>query len=222
LPIIGILGKPNSGKTTFFNALTMQSAKVAPYPFTTIEPNKGIAYVRVECVCKEFNVKDNPRNSVCVDGIRYVPVELIDVAGLVQDAWKGRGLGNKFLDEIRKADAIILVVDVSGTTDSEGRIVKPGTYDPINEPEMIFNELLMWVFNNLKEEIEKDLRKIQRLDYNENVQILERYLSGFSLKRKQIANALIKSRLERKKLLNGVKKRLGIFAKNYFYRPSHF
>ncbi len=222
MPIIGILGKPNSGKTTFFNALTMQSAKVAPYPFTTIEPNKGIAYVRVECVCKEFNVKDNPRNSVCVDGIRYVPVELIDVAGLVQDAWKGRGLGNKFLDEIRKADAIILVVDVSGTTDSEGRIVKPGTYDPINEPEMIFNELLMWVFNNLKEEIEKDLRKIQRLDYNENVQILERYLSGFSLKRKQIANALIKSRLEKKKVAEWSEEEIRNFCKELLLSSKPF
>jgi len=222
LPIIGILGKPNSGKTTFFNALTMQSAKVAPYPFTTIEPNKGIAYVRVECVCKEFNVKDNPRNSVCVDGIRYVPVELIDVAGLVQDAWKGRGLGNKFLDEIRKADAIILVVDVSGTTDSEGRIVKPRTYDPINEPEMIFNELLMWVFNNLKEEIEKDLRKIQRLDYNENVQILERYLSGFSLKRKQIANALIKSRLEKKKVAEWSEEEIRNFCKELLLSSKPF
>lgn len=200
MPKIGIIGKPNSGKSTFFSALTKIPVKIAPYPFTTIEPNKGIAYVRVECVCKDFNVKDNPRNSVCINGIRYVPVEIVDVAGLVPDAWKGRGLGNKFLDEIRKADALILVVDASGTTDEEGRIVNQGSYDPVKEPDFVFNEILMWIFSNLKEEINKEIRKIQRLDYSENVQILERYLSGFSLKRKQITKALIDSGLERKKI----------------------
>ncbi|MCC6064805.1 MAG: 50S ribosome-binding GTPase, partial [Thermofilum sp.] len=106
---LGIVGKPNTGKSTFFAAATLQNVKIAPYPFTTIEPNVGVGYVRFECVCKEFGVKDNPVNSLCIDGWRFAPVELIDVAGLVPDAWQGRGLGNRFLDHLRRADALIHV-----------------------------------------------------------------------------------------------------------------
>lgn len=111
--MVGIVGKPNVGKSTFFSAATLATVEIASYPFTTIKPNKGVAYLRVECVCKEFGVEDNPVNSLCLDGVRLIPVEIIDCAGLVPDAWRGRGLGNRFLDEIRKADALIHVVDAS-------------------------------------------------------------------------------------------------------------
>ena len=127
---LGIVGKPNTGKSTFFSAATLIPVDIANYPFTTIKPNRGIGYLRTPCVHTEFNVEDNPKNSLCLDGIRLVPVELIDVAGLVPGAWKGRGLGNQFLDEIRRADALLHIVDVSGSTDCEGKICKHGTHDP--------------------------------------------------------------------------------------------
>ena len=116
---LGIVGKPNTGKSTFFSAATLIPVDIGNYPFTTIKPNRGIGYLRTPCVHTEFNVKDDPKNSLCLDGIRLVPVELIDMAGLVPGAWKGRGLGNQFLDEIRRADALLHVVDVAGATDTE-------------------------------------------------------------------------------------------------------
>ncbi|MEM4201360.1 MAG: GTPase, partial [Nitrososphaerales archaeon] len=113
--LVGIVGKPNTGKSTFFNAATLMNVPMANYPFTTIQPNYGVAYLRKDCVCKRLNVKDNPVNSVCVNGVRLIPVKLVDVAGLVPGASQGRGLGNKFLDDLRQADALIHVVDASGS-----------------------------------------------------------------------------------------------------------
>ena len=148
---IGIVGKPNVGKSTFFGAATMAPVEIANYPFTTIEPNKGVAYVRTPCPCRELGVTCTPHNSLCVDGTRMVPVELLDVAGLVPDAWEGKGLGNKFLDDLRQADALINVVDVSGSTDIEGNPVDVGSHDPTEDilflmqgskPEVILAERL--------------------------------------------------------------------------------
>lgn len=190
MPLIGIIGKPNAGKSTFFSALTKQVVKIAPYPFTTIEPNKGIAYLRVKCVCKELGVKDNPRNSLCINGIRLVPVEVIDLAGLVPEAWKGRGLGNKFLDEIRRADALIHVVDASGYTDSEGRIMKTGTHDPIEDVKFIDEEIAMWIYSRFKEEFEREIRKIVHEEKSKILEFFEKKLSGFSIKKKYIAEVL--------------------------------
>ncbi len=114
---IAIAGKPNSGKSTFFKASTLADVEIAAYPFTTIAPNTGIAYVKVKCPCKEEAIQQEIGGEGCgncIDGYRLVPVELIDVAGLVRGAHEGRGLGNEFLDELRQAEAIIHVVDASG------------------------------------------------------------------------------------------------------------
>ncbi|MDT7891224.1 MAG: redox-regulated ATPase YchF [Thermoproteota archaeon] len=192
MPLIGIIGKPNVGKSTFFSAITKLNVKIAPFPFTTIEPNKGIGYVRVKCVCKELGVQDNPRNSICINGTRYVPIEIIDVAGLVPEAWKGKGLGNKFLDELRRSDALIHVVDTSGSTDFEGRIVKPGTHDPLEDIKFIEEEITMWVFSHLKEDFEKEMRKLIYEESSKIVDFLERKLSGFSIKRKHIMRTVQK------------------------------
>ncbi|MFX1453588.1 MAG: GTPase, partial [Promethearchaeota archaeon] len=97
--IIGIVGKPSSGKSTFLNAACLTDVKVSELPFTTIDANKGVAYAKVNCVCKELEIKDNPKNSICIDGTRFIPLNLLDVAGLVPDAHKGKGLGNKFLND---------------------------------------------------------------------------------------------------------------------------
>ncbi|MBI4399505.1 redox-regulated ATPase YchF [Candidatus Micrarchaeota archaeon] len=140
--LIGLIGKPNAGKSTFFSASTLVDVAIANYPFTTIEPNKGITYVRVNCACKELKVTCKPNNSKCENGIRLIPIATLDVAGLVPGAHTGKGLGNKFLDDLRNADALIQVVDVSGTTDEEGK--ESTSYDPAKEIVFLENEIVEW------------------------------------------------------------------------------
>lgn len=192
--LIGIVGKPNAGKTTFLNAACMTSAKVADYPFTTIEPNLGKAYARKKCVCKDLNVEDNPKNSLCLDGIRLIPIDLLDVAGLVPDAWKGKGLGNKFLDDLRRADALIHVIDASGSTDSEGKPVEPGTWDPLKDVEFLENEITHWFDTIIKRDWSKFTRtlKAEKISF---VEKMEERLSGLSIKRKHIIESLKQSNL---------------------------
>jgi ribosome-binding ATPase YchF (GTP1/OBG family) len=187
--LLGIVGKPNTGKSTFFSAATLAPAEIANYPFTTIKPNRGVGYVRTPCVCKEFNVKDTPVNSLCLEGVRLIPVEFIDCAGLVPGAWQGRGLGNQFLDEIRKADVLIHIVDASGGTDSEGRICKPGEHDPVEDVKFLEREITMWMASILK----KDWPKIARTAESEAkdlLTILEERLSGLAIKRVHIFEAV--------------------------------
>jgi ribosome-binding ATPase YchF (GTP1/OBG family) len=187
--LLGIVGKPNTGKSTFFSAATLAPAEIANYPFTTIKPNRGVGYVRTPCVCKEFGVKDTPVNSLCMDGVRLIPVEFIDCAGLVPGAWQGRGLGNQFLDEVRKADVLIHIVDASGGTDSEGRICKPGEHDPVEDVKFLEHEITMWMANILK----RDWAKIARTTESESkdlISILEERLSGLAIRRAHIFEAV--------------------------------
>lgn len=192
--LLGVVGKPNTGKSTFFSAATLATAEIANYPFTTIKPNRGVGYVRTPCVHNEFKVKDNPNNSLCLDGVRLAPVELIDVAGIVPGAWEGRGLGNQFLDEIRRADALIHIVDASGGTDSEGRPCKTGEHDPIEDVKFLEREITMWMSAILK----KDWPKIARTAETEKKGIygpLEERLSGLGIKRNYIFEAIHKTGL---------------------------
>jgi ribosome-binding ATPase YchF (GTP1/OBG family) len=196
--LLGIVGKPNVGKSTFFCAATLAPAEIANYPFTTIKPNRGIGYVRVPCVCKEFNVKDNPVNSICLDGVRLIPVEFIDCAGLVPGAWQGRGLGNQFLDEIRKADVLLHIVDASGGTDIEGRPCKPGEHDPLEDVRFLENEITMWMASIIK----KDWPKIARTSESggkDLVSMLEERLSGLAIKRIHIIEAVKQAELNAEK-----------------------
>jgi ribosome-binding ATPase YchF (GTP1/OBG family) len=156
--ITGIVGKPNVGKSTFFNSATLMNVPVANYPFTTINANVGTGYIRVKCVHPEFGVKDNPVNSVCIEGTRLIPVRMVDVAGLVPGASRGKGLGNKFLDDLRQADALIHVIDSSGSTDEEGRIVSSGSHDPLMDIDFVKNEIVLWI----KGLVEKDWTRISR------------------------------------------------------------
>lgn len=192
--MVGVVGKPNVGKSTFFSAATLAPAEIASYPFTTIKPNRGVGYIRTPCVCKEFGVKDNPVNSLCLDGVRLIPVELIDCAGLVPGAWKGRGLGNQFLDEIRKADALIHVVDAAGATDSEGKMCKPGSHNPLEDVRFLEVEITMWLVNILQREWSKLARAVEA-GAEDLLTELEERVSGLAIRRTHILEALKKTGL---------------------------
>ena len=170
--LIGLIGKANVGKSTFFSASTDNIVNIANYPFTTVKPNLGVCHVRINCVCTEFGVKDNPVHSICIDGIRFIPVQIIDVAGLVPGAHEGKGLGNKFLDDARQADALIHVIDISGSTDSEGRPVTPGTGDPLEDIRFVEEEFDLWLVSIIK----RDMDNIKDLDSSghNTAQVLKR------------------------------------------------
>jgi len=192
--LLGIVGKPNVGKSTFFCAATLAPAEIANYPFTTIKPNRGVGYVRTPCVHEEFNVKDTPVNSLCLDGVRLIPVEFIDCAGLVPGAWQGRGLGNQFLDEIRKADALIHIVDASGGTDCEGKLCKIGEHDPLDDVQFLEREITMWMASILKRDWPKIARTVEA-ESRDLYSMLEERLSGLAIKRVHILEAAKKAGL---------------------------
>jgi len=186
--LAGITGKPNVGKSTFFSAATMAIVKIANYPFTTVEPNLGIAYVRKKCVCKELGVKDNPVNSLCTGTDRLIPVRLVDLPGLVPGAHQGRGLGNKFLSEVSNSDVLIHVVDASGGTDEEGRTVKPGTHDPLLDISFLEREYEKWI----QQIISRDWMKIARQAElsKKTEELLAEKLAGLGIDREQVAGAI--------------------------------
>ena len=145
MPIrIGLIGKTNTGKTTFFNAATLSSSEISTYPFTTKKAETATAHAITLCVHQEFNVFDNPNNSICKDGWRYIPIEIIDLPGLIKDAWKGKGLGNQFLTIAAQSDVLLHVVDVSGSVDATGKVAEVGSGDPISDFADIEEELIMW------------------------------------------------------------------------------
>ena len=195
--LIGVIGKTNVGKSTFFAAATLATVEIANHPFTTIKPNVGVGYVRKKCVCKEFGVKDNPRNSICIDGERFIPVTLIDVAGLIPEAHKGRGLGNKFLDDLRKADVLLHVVDASGSTDAEGRPVPPGTHDPVEEVRLIQREVDLWLFQILQKDWRRLVHKAESEGKFED--LLAERLAGLSITKTHVVKALRDAKLENTK-----------------------
>lgn len=159
--MIGIVGKPSVGKSTFFAAATMVDVPIDARPFTTIEPNEAIAYVRVEDIGPEFGVISQPRNGFILGKYRFVGIKLIDVAGLVPDAHKGRGLGNKFLNDLNQAEGLIHIIDLSGSTDAEGRYIGPGKRDPEEDILFLENELDMWYKDILDRNMEKIKREIK-------------------------------------------------------------
>ena len=210
--IIGLIGKANVGKSTFFNAATELAVPAANYPFTTIKPNVGVAYSRVKCVCREFGVQDNPIHSICIDGNRFIPVKLIDIAGLVPGAHAGKGLGNKFLDDARQADALIHVVDASGSTDSNGRTVPTGTGNPMSDIEFVEGEFDLWLASLISKDWSKNAREAegqgQKLE-----QMLAKRLSGLAITEQQIAAAIHATDLALKKPVNWTEQDIQAFCK---------
>jgi len=182
---IGIAGKPNAGKSTFFKAATLADAEIANYPFTTIKPNIGVGYVRVKCVCQELGVECKE----CIEGWRFIPVKLIDVAGLVPDAHKGRGLGNEFLDNLRQSEAVIHVVDASGSTDEEGNEIGVGERDPIEDVKFLYHEIDMWLYGILKRNWEKIMRRM-KAEKRDAVKFLTEQLAGLGFEEWMVREAI--------------------------------
>lgn len=186
---VGLVGAPNSGKSTFLKASTLADVEIQSYPFTTIDMNKGVGYVTVRCPCQDLDVSCDPQNSRCIDGTRLVPVKMLDVAGLVPDAHRGKGLGNQFLDDLREADALIHVLDISGRTDAEGEPTQD--YDPYNNIEFLEKELDFWYKDIFKREWRKFSSEIEteHLDFEE--QLLSRF-SGLKITKQDISEVVRK------------------------------
>ncbi|MGC8710692.1 MAG: redox-regulated ATPase YchF [Candidatus Micrarchaeia archaeon] len=185
--LIGIIGAPNKGKSTIFSAMTMADAEIANYPFTTIKPNHGVAYVTRKCVDAELGVRCNPRNSICMNGIRLIPIDIVDVAGLVPGAHLGKGMGNQFLNDLASADAFIQVVDASGKTDENGNPCD--NCDPAKEFNIINDELAFW----LSDIIKRHIGKIEKR--SDGAKALAEILAGFKVNEKLVEAAAEKSYL---------------------------
>ncbi|WP_137287067.1 redox-regulated ATPase YchF [Halorussus salinisoli] len=184
---IALAGKPNAGKSTFYKAATMADVDVANYPFTTIDANRGVSHVRTDCPCLERDERCGDEN--CHDGKRYVPIELLDVAGLVPGAHEGRGLGNQFLDELTNADAIVNVVDASGGTNEEGEPVEIGTYDPVEEVDFIEEEMDQWLASIVERNWESVERKSRSPDFDIDDALAD-MLTGFGATEADVAASL--------------------------------
>jgi ribosome-binding ATPase YchF (GTP1/OBG family) len=173
---LALAGKPNAGKSTFYTAATEADVDVANYPFTTIDANRGVSHVRTDCPCLDRDERCGNEN--CHDGKRYVPIELLDVAGLVPGAHEGRGLGNQFLDELTNADAIINVVDASGGTNEEGEPVDVGDHDPLEDVDFVEEEMDMWLAGIVGRNWETVTRRSRSPDFDLE-EALSDMLTGF-------------------------------------------
>ncbi len=189
--IIGLVGKPSAGKSTFFKAATLAEVDIANYPFTTINKNEGFGYVKLKDVAIEFDKRSNPRTGFCLDDKRFVPVEMIDVAGLVPGAHEGKGRGNQFLDDLRQADVLIHVVDVSGSINENGEHVGAGNYDPAKDVLFLEEELDHWYAGVIRKGWEKFARQLQQEKLPVN-KALAKQLSGLKVTEAMIENTVKK------------------------------
>jgi ribosome-binding ATPase YchF (GTP1/OBG family) len=193
---IGLLGKTNVGKSTFFSAATEALVPIGNFPFTTIEPNVGVAYVITNCACKHFGIKHEI--PLCKNGMRFIPIKLIDVAGLVPGAHEGKGLGNQFLDDSRQAEALIHVVDISGSTDIHGQPVPIGTHDPLEDVKFVEEEFELWFKQILEREWPKLTKEIEQKK-SKLVDGIAKRFSGLSIKDYQVQEVLQNLQLITKK-----------------------
>lgn len=186
---IGLVGKPNVGKSTFFASATLAKVDIANYPFCTIEPNVGVAFVaaRLDCPCKELRQRleadgrlapvseddprkgsiCEPRTGSCIGFKRLVPCYLVDVAGLVPGASEGRGRGNAFLADLANCDALIQVVDAAASTDIEGNPISPrssivdAAASIQAEIDFLALELDNWILGLLEDSWARGVRRVQ-------------------------------------------------------------
>lgn len=184
---VGLVGAPNSGKSTFLKACTLADVEIQNYPFTTIEANRGVGYVTSECPCVELGVSCNPQNSKCEGGTRLVPVKILDVAGLVPDAHEGKGLGNQFLDDLREADALLHILDISGRTNAKGEQTEG--YDPLENVKFLERELDYWYKDIFMREWRKFSSEIETEKKKFEEQLMDRF-SGLKIGKEDVKNVI--------------------------------
>ena len=164
---IGITGKPNAGKSTLFSSLTETVVAIGDYPFTTVEANKGIAYIKEKCPHLELGKECNPRRGKCLNGIRYIPVEVMDVPGLIEGASQGKGMGNQFMDSLREASAIINLI--SPVTD-EKKLMSPEEISQVAKE--VENEIFLWFSSRFGSDWERFSKKVSHLSIPDEEKIL--------------------------------------------------
>ena len=195
---VGLIGKTNAGKTTFFNSATSSNEEISTYPFTTKHPKIGNASVISLCVHREFNLKDSPKNSTCIDGWRFIPIELVDLPGLIKGAWEGKGLGNQFLSVAAQSDVLLHIVDASGSIDSSGRLAEPGSGDPIADVSDIEEEMILWYLKLFEGNRDKIIRSIN--SGSDAVQSITEIFQGIGVKEWHVKKALEENELSDKKI----------------------
>ncbi|MBI5393149.1 redox-regulated ATPase YchF [Candidatus Woesearchaeota archaeon] len=195
---IGVVGKPSTGKSTFFKAATLAEVEIANYPFTTIKPNHAVGFVKVKDVAVEFGKVSNPREGYCLQGFRFIPVDLMDVAGLVPGAHEGLGMGNQFLDDLRQADALMHIVDASGSVNEKGEPVPIGSYDPLNDVRFLEKELDMWYLGILKKGWERFARQIMQ-EKTDISKALAKQLSGLRVNEDMVEAVLRELKIPKEK-----------------------
>jgi ribosome-binding ATPase len=211
--IIGVVGKPNVGKSTFFKSATLAEVEIANYPFATIKPNSGVGYVKVDCVDKYFEEQCNPRTGFCIEHKRFLSVELIDVAGLVPGAHEGKGLGNEFLNDLQPADVLIHVIDASGGTNVKGESVEEGSYDPREDVRFLEKELDMWYLGIMKRGWDKFSRVMQQ-ERSNVVKTIAKQLSGLRVTEEHVEVAIKELGFSDKAPADWSEEELFNFAKN--------
>ncbi|MBU0962435.1 MAG: redox-regulated ATPase YchF [Nanoarchaeota archaeon] len=194
--LIGLFGGPSKGKSTFFKAATLAEVAIAAYPFTTLTSSEAVAYVKLDCVEKEFNVKCNPRFGYCLNGKRFVPVRLMDVPGLIQGSHEGLGRGNAFLDDLRQADLLIHIIDISGSTNENGEAVDPLTYDPLNDVILLEKEIDLWFFSILNKEWSKFI-KLVHAEKQEIDKAIAKQFSGLKVNEDIVNEAMKKLNMKK-------------------------